>query len=416
VPRRPAARGGGREAADPLSFAADPCATIFGGTVTFWRFCFWISVLLIAHTYVLYPLILLAVNALRPRRPSQPESRDSPRVTIVVALYNEEAVVEQKIRNLEALDYPTDRLEILLGSDGSTDRTNDILKSGAWDPRTQFVLFPARRGKAALLNDLVARATGEIIVFSDANATFATDTLRHLTAPYRASDVGAVVGELSLDSDKTAGGRGEGLYWRYENLLKRLESNISTTIGAVGPIYSIRRSLYQPLPTATAIMDDFVIPLEAVRQGYRVFYEPAARAFERPTNSVHGEFKRKARIGASNIQGFPVFLPVLSPAYGFAAFALWSHKILRWFVPPLLIVMFVASVMLAPSSTFFAAMMWLQVAFVASAVVGALIEAADIRAGMVGLPYYFIATNAALLLGLVRGLRGRQAPTWDIVR
>jgi biofilm PGA synthesis N-glycosyltransferase PgaC len=384
--------------------------------VTVWAFLFWISALLIAHTYVLYPLILIAVNAVRPRRPASVAGGTLPRVTVAVPLYNEEAVVEAKIRNLEACEYPADRLEILLGSDGSRDRTNAILEGGTWGPATRFAIFPQRRGKAALLNDLVASSTSDVIVFSDANATFAPDTLLRLTAPYQAADVGAVVGELTLESDRTAGGRGEGLYWRYENLLKRLESNISTTIGAVGPIYSIRRPLYCPLPTHTAVMDDFVIPTDAIRQGYRVVYEPSALAFERPSNSVHGEFRRKARIGASNIQGVPRFLPVLSPRYGFAAFALWSHKVLRWFVPVLLLVMLATGLVLAPGSPFFTAVVWLEAAFVSVALLGVALESLHVKAGALGLPYYFIATNLALLVGLFRGLRGRQAPTWDIVR
>ena len=384
--------------------------------MTFLAFGFWLSLLLIAHTYVLYPLILLAVNAVRRPRPETANAAEPPHITVVVPLFDEEAVVEAKIRNLEASDYPAGRLEIVLGSDGSGDRTNEILTSGSWSPITRFVLFPERRGKAAVMNDLVASTTTEIIVFTDANASFAVDTLRRLTAPFQSADVGSVVGELTLESDQTAGGRGEGLYWRYENLLKRLESNISTTIGAVGPIYSIRRALYRPLPTTTAVMDDFVIPVDAIRQGYRVVYEPSALAFERPTNSVHGEFRRKARISAANVQGFPRFLPVLSPAYGFAAFALWSHKVLRWAVPVFLIAMFVSSVILARQSAWFADIMWLQIAFILAGLFGVVLETFEIKPGALGLPYYFLAANAALLLGLVRGLRGRQAPTWDIVR
>src|SRR5260221_9483608 len=224
----------------------------------FWAVCFWASALLIAHTYALYPLILLLIDSVRPRRPDPPPAASDPTVTVIVPLFNEEAVIEAKIRNLAQPDYPADKLNVLLGSDGSTDRTNAILSSGQWNHAPRFVLFPSRRGKAAVLNDLVAAAEGEIIVFSDANATFAPETIRRLTAPFAAPDVGAAVGELILDSNQTAAGRGEGLYWRYENLLKRLESNISTTIGAVGPVDAIRRALYPPLPTHSAVMDDFV--------------------------------------------------------------------------------------------------------------------------------------------------------------
>src|SRR5258705_4052798 len=188
-------------------------------SVPFWTVCFWASALLIAHTYALYPLILLLVDAVRPRRPDPPTGAGDRTVTVIVPLFNEEAVVEAKIRNLAETDYPAGKLNVLLPSDGSTDRTNAILSSGAWNSATRFVLFPARRGKAALLNDLVAAAEGEIIVFSDANARFAPETIRRLAARFAAPDVGAAVGEVILQSNQTVGGRGEGPYWREAQLV-----------------------------------------------------------------------------------------------------------------------------------------------------------------------------------------------------
>lgn len=337
-------------------------------------------------------------------------------MTVIVPLYNEEAVVSAKIRNLENADYPDDRLTVFFGSDGSTDATNEILAAEGRKRGIRYCIFSERRGKAALLNDLVGDADSDVIVFSDANATFAPDTISRLVAPFRDSCVGGVVGELILRSDETLGGHGEGLYWRYENFLKQRESDIATTIGAVGPVYAIRRKLYAPLPTDTAIMDDFVIPMEIIRRGYRVVYEPRALAYERPAESVRREFRRKARIGAANIQGLSRFAAVLSPVYGFAAFALWSHKVLRWLVPVLLIVMFVSSLLLARESPGFRMLVFVQMAFAGLALIGLVLETLHVRLGALGLPYYFVATNAALLLGLVRGLRGRQAPTWDIVR
>ncbi|OFW22607.1 MAG: hypothetical protein A3G21_24645 [Acidobacteria bacterium RIFCSPLOWO2_12_FULL_66_21] len=381
-----------------------------------WVITFWSCVSMIVYTYVLYPVVLVIVHRARSRRPAPPTSAEPPSVTVVVPVFNERRVIEAKIANLEATDYPSGKLSVLFGSDGSTDGTNDVLA------RHQSIvlratMFPLRRGKAAVLNDLVAHAAGEIVVFSDANASYAPDTIRRLASHFADPAVGAVCGELILTADQdTAGGRGEGLYWRYENALKRLESDISTTLGAVGPVYAIRRRLFRPLPAGVAVVDDFVIPLAIIEQGYRVLYDPSALAYERPSNSVYGEFRRKVRIGAQNFQGIAIFKALLSPRYGFASFALWSHKIVRWLVPLLLIGTLVSSAALAPTSLFFAVVTAGEGAFILAAGLGLLLELAGARTGRFGLPYYFVATNAALLVGLFRCLFRRQEPTWDAVR
>lgn len=375
---------------------------------------FWSCVSLIAYTYALYPIILIAAHRVRRRRPETRSAADLPSVTVVVPVYNEEAVIARKLANLEAAEYPDGRLDVLFGSDGC-DGTNAILARHS-SSRTKTVVFPERRGKAAVLNDLVPMASGEIIVFSDANAFYAPDTIRRLASHFADPLVGGVCGELILEADeRTAGGRGEGLYWRYENVLKRLESDLGTTLGAVGAVYAIRKRLFRPLPSRL-VADDFLIPLAVIEQGYRVEYDGQALAYETPSNSVYGEFRRKARIGAANFQGISAFRALLSPRYGFAAFALWSHKIVRWIVPVLMIGAFVSSAALAPGSVFFAAAVVVQVGLVAAAAAGLLLEAAGVRPGPFGLPYYFVAANAALLVGLLRALFGRPKVAWDIVR
>lgn len=375
---------------------------------------FWSCVALIAYTYALYPVILVAAHRVRRIRPTAPGTTELPTVTVVVPVFNEAAVLEKKLANLEAAEYPDGRLEVLFGSD-STDATNDILARHQ-SIRTRAVLFPQRRGKAAVLNDLVALSAGEIVVFSDANAFYATDTIRRLASHFADPKVGGVCGELILESDdQTAGGRGEGLYWRYENALKRMESDLGTTLGAVGPVYAIRKRLFRPLPKRL-IADDFLIPLAVIEQGYRVEYDGEALAYERPSNSVYGEFRRKARIGTANFQGIPIFRALLSPRYGFASFALWSHKIVRWVVPVLMIGALVSSAVLAASSPFYTAAAALQVALIAAAAVGLLLEVTGMRSGPFGLPYYFVATNAALLVGLLRCVFWRPKATWEIVR
>lgn len=382
-----------------------------------WVFSFWLGVTLVAYTYLLYPVILFGLSALRPRRGNRPDGGALPRVTVVVPVFNEATAIGDKLRNLAATEYPPGQLQVLIGSDGSTDATNEVVSAYEKRADIRFFAFPHRRGKAAVLNDLVPRADGDVIVFSDANTSYDPAAVSRLASHFSDPTVGAVCGELILTSDeRTAGGRGEGLYWRYENTLKRLESNISTTIGSVGPVYAIRKSLFRRLPTATAVMDDFLIPLAVLRDGYRIVYEPTAVAYERPSNSVRGEFQRKARIGAANFQVLPAVLPLLTPSYGFAAFALWSHKVLRWIAPLLLVVTFASSALLAVGSAFFRAALLLQMAFLVAALIGSELDRRRRRSGIFGLAYYFLATNAALLVGFGRYVSGRQRPTWDVIR
>ena len=200
---------------------------------------------------------------MRPKADS-PRSVALPRVTVVISVYNEARNLPAKLDNCREIDYPPEKLEILFGSDGSTDGSVALIESASI-ARTRVISFAERRGKAPVLNDLIRETEGEIIVFSDANTTFRTDTVRSLVRHFEQPDVGAVCGSLTLRSDdRTAGGFGESAYWKYENLLKLLESQIETTVGATGGVYAIRKSLFKPLPTKTSVPDDFVLPMNVL--------------------------------------------------------------------------------------------------------------------------------------------------------
>jgi len=377
---------------------------------------FWAPLFLILYTYMLYPLILLVVRRFKTARSTTPEFHELPGVSVVVAVYNEEKTLDEKMKNLFMTDYPREKIEFLFGSDGSDDRTNTILLEQK-DMALKVDIFHQRRGKAAVLNELIPRARGEIVVLSDANTFYLPSTIRLLVQHFSDSTVGAVCGELILESDfHTVGGVGEGYYWRYENRMKQMESDLQTTVGATGAVYAIRQRLFRPLPEHKPVMDDFIIPLSIVRQGYAVRYEPNARAHERPSNSVIGEFRRKVRIGAANFYGLPEFVSLLHPCYGFAALALWSRKILRWCVPFFMIVMITASVVLAGESRFFYAIASLEAAFFASAFLGFVLEKVRLRISIFGLPYYFVAMNVALFVGFIKFAIGRQPATWDVIR
>lgn len=376
---------------------------------------FWVSAFVLLHTYLLYPAILFVWSALAGAG-VRPEGGDPPRVSVIIAVFNEQSFVRPRIENILSSDYPADRIEVLVGSDGSTDATNDILASCAGE-RVRPFIFERRRGKANVLNDLVREARGEVLVFSDANTVFFADAIAELVRPFADPAVGAVTGELVLESGlEGVGGRGEVSYWHFENWMKGAESRIRSTLGATGGIYAIRAELYGALPAGTGVMDDFVIPMNILKKGYVVRYQPSARAFEKAADSVSGEFRRKVRIGASNINGLRLFSGLLHPRYGFVSFALWSHKIFRWFAPFFIIGFVAASLLLAGSSPFHGWMAVLEAVFGALALFGLAAERSGWKVGALGYPYYFLAINAALFIGFFRSLRGRQAPVWEVVR
>ena len=377
---------------------------------------FWCSIGAVVYSYFVYPLVVAIMVRMAGSRPVAADDGFEPSVSVVISIYNEEAVLPEKLRNLEATRYPREKLNFIFGSDGSTDRTNGILES--WEhPGKRMVSFSRRRGKGPVLNDLVRSAEGEVVVFSDANTMYTPETIGRLVRPLADPAVGAVCGELVLLPDgMDAGGVGEISYWSYENWLKRNESDLHTLLGATGGVYAIRRGLFVPLPEGKSITDDFLIPLKVVMKGFRVIYARDALAYEKTSGSMIGEFKRKARIGAQNFAGISEFLPLLGPGAGFTAFALWSHKIIRWCVPLLLILAFGATLVLAPGSVFFTVVLALELVFLLLSAAGFVADRSHVGLGVAGLPYYITAMNAALLVGFFRFIAGRQRSTWEVLR
>lgn len=372
---------------------------------------FWLSVGVVFYSYLGYPLVLAAIG--RPKRNAAEQAeQDGPTVSLVVSVYNEEKGIEEKLRNLEEITAGEGVVELLVGSDGSTDRTVELLRKSRLKGLRVFE-FPDRRGKARILNDLLDHARGDIVVFSDANSLFRPDALRNLLRPFSDPGVGAVSGELVLISP---GNIGESLYWQYETLVKRLESRAGTLVGATGGVYAARRTLIRRLPVEHAIADDFMIPLRIVEQGYRVTYAPDAVASEIAEETVRGEFRRKVRIGAQNFNALRYVSGMLNPAKGFPAFALWSHKILRWLVPVFLAGFLLAVPALRERGGIYASVFYGELLFIALAIVGFVGERWKIRSPVVVLPYYFLAMNAALCVGLIRSLTGAQSPAWEVHR
>jgi cellulose synthase/poly-beta-1,6-N-acetylglucosamine synthase-like glycosyltransferase len=327
-------------------------------------------------------------------------------------VYNEEKILPRKLKNLQDIQYTAGRLEILIGSDGSTDQTVALLKQ-ANVKNCHVYPFDRRRGKAGVLNDLVKMAKGEFVVFSDANTMFRPATLKLLVEPFMRRDVGAVSGELLLEGESNSG---ESLYWKYETFIKRHEDTVGTLLGATGGVYAIRKSLFKPIPDDRSLADDFIIPMSIVEQGYRVVYVPGAVATEAGELTISGEFQRKVRIGAQNFNSIPLLSSLLKPAAGFVAFALWSHKIIRWIVPFLLLALAGSTLILAPRGGVYLGSLIGGAAILLAAGLGAVAEHFKFRNPFIALPYYFLAMNAALFIGLIRSIRGVERPTWNVQR
>lgn len=377
---------------------------------------FWITAAALAYLYVGYPLAIAAWASAFGREPKRDRSPRS--VSVVVVAHNEESLIEQRIRNVFALDYPRESVEVVLASDGSTDSTVERARAGAPFPGLRVVEFSARLGKPAALNRVIPRCTGEIVVLADARQRFGSDALRALVAPFADTEVGAVSGELVLlpryaSGDEIAG-VGAGFYWHYEKWIRMHESRVDSTVGTTGAIYAIRRSLFRPIPEDT-VLDDVLIPMNIVRQGYRVLFEPAAKAYDHvPPSSAH-ELVRKVRTIAGNLQLFAREHWLMDPRQNRLWIQSLSHKMLRLASPWMLLVLLLANAALA-TSPLYAGLLALQCTFYASAC-GAIVLRAHLGGRslptVLAAPYAICLLNWATALAFLRFARGGLAVTWD---
>ena len=372
---------------------------------------FWISALLVAYTYVGYPLTIYVLSRLFGRRSQPAEIRDeqTPSLSLLIAAYNEHSVIAERIENALNMDYPRDKLEIVVASDGSTDGTNEIVRCYA-DRGVVLLPFPQRRGKSVVLNDAVGRLRGEVMILSDANTMMDRQAAKRLARWFSDPMVGAVCGWLDLYDSRT-GRNADGVYWRYENFLKRCEGRLHAVLGANGAIYAMRRALYQPIPSDTLI-DDLTIPLLAkLRTGCRIVYDKQAVAREETAPDIQSEFRRRARIGAGGFQAIARLWPLLHPRFGWTAFAFLSHKILRWASPFFLVGMLLSNLLLAGAPSYRTLLLG-QLAFYALAIVGSKITLQGWVGRLLRLPALFTTVNAALLVGFVRWTLGPQSGVW----
>ena len=379
---------------------------------------FWAAVATVAYSYVGYPLLLAAVGVVRRRRMSK--SPIEPTVTIIIAAYNEERDIQRKLEMVLALDYPADKREVIVTSDCSTDRTHEIVRGFA-QRGVKLCVLPARGGKTAAQNMAVSQATGEILVFTDATTDLSPDVVRKLVQAFADPSVGCAGAELEYRSaGGTAVGKGGGLYWRYEKLVKALESRANSLIGVSGCLYAVRRKLFVAIPPD--LISDFVIALDVFAAGHVTTYVPGAVVWEDTHEAADREFNMRTRVIVRSIHALVQRSRVLNPLRtGLFALQLWSHKVLRYLVPELLLLALAMSVTLAlsdsPRAVFYQVLVGLQLlTYIAVPVVYSVCRRLDVKTGMLSAPFYFVHANAAAFWALVRYLRGRREVTWTTVR
>jgi glycosyltransferase involved in cell wall biosynthesis len=379
----------------------------------FWEILFWSAAGLILYVYAGYPLVLLLIRLLGGARRIG-IAHTHPPVTLIISAYNEAEVIGEKIRNSLALDYPADRLTVIVVSDASSDGTDAVVQAYG-DPRVQLLRMAERGGKTLGLNAAVQRATGEILVFSDANAMYLGDALLKLVRNFADAQVGAVVGESTYSEAQGGADQDESLYWRYEVAIKGLESAIGSVVGGDGAIYAIRRSLYRPMKADA--LSDFVNPLQIVMSGHRCIYEPQARSVEKAAGDFAKEFRRKVRIVNRAWRALMAARSILNPLrYGLFSFEVASHKLLRWLVPLFLVCCFIANAALLQRHWVYPLAFAAQAALYALALLGHLLRRRASLPRVIAVPYYFVMVNLASARGIIEAYLGKTYTTWTTAR
>jgi len=372
------------------------------------------SCFFVIYVYLGYPGLLWLLSSIRKGQKVE-KSTIEPHVTILISAYNEEDVIADKILNSLQLEYPAGKLEIVVVSDCSSDKTDEIVRQFS-DQGVVLVAMSERGGKTVGLNKVVPVVKGEIVVFSDANAIYDRDVLIKIVRNFADQQVGAVTcsSQYVIDENDNST-ENEDLYWKYELAIKQMESKIGSLVGGDGAIYAIRKRLYQKLRASD--LSDFVNPLQIVAQGYRNVFEAEAISHEKGGKSFENEFKRKVRIVNRGFRGLMRVKKVMNPfRYGFFSLQVISHKLLRWLIPVFLVCIFVSNFFIAATSMLLAFTFSFQSIFYALALIGYILRKREKTGFVFYIPYYFCLVNWASLLGIIDNLRGKTYTHWNTVR
>ena len=373
---------------------------------------FWTFMGLLFYVYLGYPLLLATLSVLFQRR--QPEPDYTPNISVLIAAYNEVANIERKVIQTLQLDYPAEKIEVIVISDCSTDGTDEIVK-GMADPRVRLLRIPQRGGKTNAQNQGVLEAKGEILIFSDATTVYHPMALRYLVSNYRDSSVGAVSGRYQYfdETGSSPTGLGTIAFWNYENLIKKFQSQIKTISGCCGCIYSVRKSAYTALDPD--IISDLVQPLMVLKQGLRVVFEDRALAYEETTQTSSEEFSMRVRVVTRAIRGILRVSELLNPLqYGWISFQLLSHKILRWLVAFFLIGIFLSNLALL-NSDFYLYLFIAQALLYGSALLSLVLPLQKVSK-LLTVPLYFCIVNVAAVVSIIELIRGKRYVVWETRR
>ena len=376
---------------------------------------FIIVLFLMLHTYFLYPISIYLICQLKGKATHGSVEKDSS-ISILIAAYNEEKVIRERIENLSEARKEFQYFEVLVGSDNSSDSTNDILielsKKYEW---LKFYNFQVRNGKAGILNKLYQEAKGEILVFTDANTVFQRDALSVLLRGFRDLTVGGVCGRLILNDDRVQINEPleERRYWRYETQIKQMEGKLGILIGANGGIFAIKKDLFQEIPVNRPVTDDLFLTLNVLSKGYKFIYERDAIAFEDVGQNVQTEFKRKVRFSATNFQTIAFFKDFLFFRPALVSYAFLSHKVIRWFFPFLAIFLFILTVLIAREKVLYQYFLYTQILFFVLAFLGYLMTKLKKKLTIFSIPFFFIMANTAIILGLAKYISNSHSVIWE---
>lgn len=390
--------------------------------MSFLQIIFWILVFMVVYTYVGYGILLYILVKIKrvfrgKRKPVYDESYE-PEVTLFIAAYNEKEFVEAKIRNSRELEYPKEKLHMIWVTDGSDDGTPELLRSFN-DVDVQHL--SERNGKIGAMNRGMRFVKTPIVIFSDANTMLGKESVRRMVHLFSNPKVGCVSGEKRIfnKENDTASGAGEGLYWKYESALKKWDAELYSVVGAAGELFGIRTELYREVEKDT-LLDDFIISLRVAQDGYTIQYDPEAYAIETASANVKEELKRKIRISAGGIQSVVRLSSLLNIfKYGLLSFQYVSHRVLRWTITPLCLVLLIpAGYMLAYQEGlfefgFYSILWWLQVLFYVAALTGWFLENRSTRIKILFVPYYFFIMNLSVVLGFFRYMKKTQSVNWE---
>ncbi len=391
---------------------------------TLWiEIIFWIALFIVFYTYlgygiVLYLLVKLKEFLIKPIKRKLPEDSTLPEVTLFITAFNEEEVVDEKMKNSLELDYPEDKLHIVWVTDGSNDGTNEQLRT-RWEGKATVLFQPERQGKTAAMNRGMKLINTPIVVFTDANTMVNQEAIREIVLAFEDTRVGCVAGEkrIAVQTRDGAAAGGEGIYWKYESTLKALDARLYSAVGAAGELFAVRRELFEEMEQDT-LLDDFILSLRIAMQGYTIAYCTEAYAIESGSADMHEEEKRKVRIAAGGLQSIWRLRPLLNPfRYGILSFQYVSHRVLRWSLTPILLFLLLPLnallLCMEASCEIYGTILILQILFYILGLLGYYLSTRQIKNKLLFIPYYFLFMNVNVLKGIGYLRKKRGTGAWE---